>query len=107
MLTNRPYLPEGMNQTYQRNALHLLSAGDLKKYSSDATPLEFVIDRCDSDHNLHGKLNDFPAVIDRSEAICADVSGAGKKSQCCPWWENPYAANCWTPFPLPTEQRCI
>lgn len=92
MLTNRPYLPEGMNQTYQRNALHLLSAGDLKKYSSDATPLEFVIDRCDSDHNLHGKLNDFPAVIDRSEAICAEVSGAGKeiavlslvgKSVCC------------------------
>lgn len=92
MLTNRPYLPEGMNLTYQRSALHLLSAGDLKKYASESIPLECMIDRCDSDHNLHGRINGLPAVIARSEAICPGVSGSEKeiavlslvgKSVCC------------------------
>ena len=79
MLINRPYLPEGMNQTYQRSAAALRAAGDLKKYSGEAIPLEMMVDRCDSAHDLHGTINGLPAVIPRAEAVCSAVSGAEKE----------------------------
>ena len=79
MLINRPYLPEGMNQTYQRSAAALRAAGDLKKYSGEAIPLEMMVDRCDSAHDLHGTINGLPAVIPRAGAVCSAVSGAEKE----------------------------
>lgn len=76
---NRPYLPEGLNQSYQANATALQALSDIRKYIRDSTPLEITAERCDSRHALHGTLGGFPAVIRRDEAISPQISGAEKE----------------------------
>lgn len=79
LFMSRPYLPEGMNQSYRTNAEALLALNDIKKYIRESLPLELTVDRCDSRHDLHTTLSGFPAVIRRSEAISSAVSGAEKE----------------------------
>lgn len=79
LLLNRPYLPEGRNESYRKNAEALLTVSDAKKYCREETPLEMTVARCDAKHDLYGTIGPFPAVIRRSEAISAAVSGAEKE----------------------------
>ena len=81
MLLNRPYLPEGRNESYRKNAEALLTVSDAKKMFSEETPLEMTVARCDAEHDLYGTIGPFPAVIRRSEAISAAVSGAEKENR--------------------------
>ena len=79
MFINRPYLPEGMNKSYQENANMLLTLNDAKKYITESTPLEFTVDRCDHLHHLHGTIGHFPVQINRENAISPYISGADKE----------------------------
>lgn len=78
MLLNRPYLPEGLNKSYQNNAAQF-SLSESPEYIRDRLPLEMTVVRCDSAHNLHGSLNGLHAVIRRADAIFPAVSGADKE----------------------------
>ena len=79
MFFDRPYLPEGMNQTYRENAASLASLAALKHCIKEAAPLELLVDRCDSAHALHGTLGGFRACIPRAEAIAPAISGSDKE----------------------------
>lgn len=76
---NRPYLPEGMNESYRANAAALATPADAQKYLRDHIPLEVIAQRCDQQHNLHATLGGCAAVIPRGEAISSAVSGAQKE----------------------------
>lgn len=79
MFINRPYLPEGMNKSYQENASALLTLNDAKKYIAESTPLEFTINRCDHLHHLYGTIGNFSVHIARENAISPYISGADKE----------------------------
>lgn len=76
---NRPYLPEGMNQSYRENAAALQSLNEIRSAVREGTPLEVCAERCDNRHDLHGTLAGFPAVIRREDAVSSRISGAGKE----------------------------
>ena len=79
MLLNRPYLPEGMNKAYSKNTEALKPPFDPNRTGGGAYPVEWIAERCDSAHNLHGKINGIPALIRREDAIHPAVSGAEKE----------------------------
>ncbi len=76
---NRPYLPEGLNQSYRSNAAALQTPGSIQKYIHASPPFELTVERCDSRHALHGTLGGYPAVIRREDAINPKISGAEKE----------------------------
>lgn len=78
MFISRPYLPEGMNQSYQENAKKAALFCD-SRHIDPSLPLEVVIERCDRQHDLHATLGGRSAVIRRGEAMSPDVSGAEKE----------------------------
>lgn len=79
MISNQPYLPEGMNITAQETAASLLSSADITRVLHECSALEMTVQRCDNSHALHGAVGRFPAVIPRCEAIAPCVSGAEKE----------------------------
>lgn len=76
---NRPYLPEGMNESYRANAAALATLADAQNCLRDKIPLEVIVQRCDRQHHLHATLGGCKAVIPRGEAISDAVSGAHKE----------------------------
>ena len=56
LLLNRPYLPEGRNESYRKNAEALLTVSDAKKYCREETPLEMTVARCDAKHDLYASV---------------------------------------------------